>query len=44
MQPRYKTKQVISGVSEKIKLKKWVMRIEFELWDLSYKNWVMGDA
>ena len=44
MQPRYETKQVISGVSEKIELKKWVMEIEFKLWDLSYKNWVIGDA
>ena len=31
MQPRYETKQVISGVSEKIELKKSVMGIEFKL-------------
>ena len=30
--PRYETKHVISRVSKKIELEKWVMRIEFELW------------
>ena len=31
-------------MSEKIELEKWVLRIEFELWYLSYRNWVMSDA
>ena len=28
----YETKQVLFWVDEKMKLEKWVMRIEFELW------------
>ena len=36
MQPRYETKQVISRVSEKIELEKWVMGLS-----LSYEIWVI---
>ena len=28
-------KQIISGGSEKIELEKWVMKIEFDLWNLN---------
>ena len=43
MQPRYETKQVISRVSEKIELEKWVMglSLSYEIWVIRTKLWVM---
>ena len=40
-EPRYETKQVLFWVDEKIELEKWVIRIEFELWVMSYELWMM---
>ena len=37
MKEKEETKQVLFWVDGKMKLEKWVMGIEFELWDLSYE-------
>lgn len=42
--PRQETKKVLVWVSEKVELEKWVIGIEFELWDLSNELWVIEDA
>lgn len=44
LRPRQETKKVLVWVSEKVELEKWVIGIEFELWDLSNELWVIEDA
>lgn len=42
MHLRKRPKQKSVGVMEKVEIKKWDIEIEFEWWELRYKNWEMS--
>ena len=42
MDLRTRPKQKSVGVMEKVEIKKWDMRIEFEWWEMRNGNWVLN--